>query len=59
MANNHSKNWTLRINFSTTYTVADKKDYTEMAATTYNYLLSTSTLKYIFKTTCFVVKKWY
>lgn len=51
MANNHSKNWTLRINFSTTYTVADKKDYTEIAVTACNYLLSTDKLKYIFKTT--------
>lgn len=46
MANNHSKNWTLRINFSTTYTVVNKKDYTEMTATTCNYLLSTDKLKY-------------
>ncbi|GGA12115.1 hypothetical protein GCM10017554_05120 [Acinetobacter modestus] len=41
----------ISINFSTTYTVVNKRDYTEIAATTYNYLLSTGKLKYIFKTT--------
>lgn len=51
MANNHSKNWTLRINFSTTYTVVNVLYYTEMASSAYNYLLSTHKLKNRFKTT--------
>ncbi len=35
----------ISINFSTTYTVANKKDYTEMTVTACNYLLSTDKLK--------------
>lgn len=43
----------ISINFSTTYTVVNKRDYTEIAATAYNYLylLSISKLKHKFKKT--------